>query len=80
MSVDRLKVSIREKVFLDLLERLDVGPEAATMVGDSWERDVEGALGAGMSAVWIAAGRTPPAAHERLTVIDSVVGLGDVLD
>ena len=68
------------EVFLGLLERLDVGPEAATMVGDSWERDVEGALGAGMSAVWIAAGRTPPAAHERLTVIDSVVGLGDVLD
>ena len=70
----------RPEVFHGLLERLDVAPEASVMVGDSWERDVEGALAAGMSAVWIGAGRTPPAEHERLTVIDSVVELEGVLD
>ena len=70
----------RPEVFHGLLERLDVAPEASVMVGDSWERAVEGALAAGMSAVWIGAGRTPPAEHERLTVIDSVVELEGVLD
>ena len=50
------------------------------MVGDSWERDVEGGLAAGMSAVWIADGRTPPRAHPRVTVVDSVVELADLLD
>jgi len=68
------------EVFLGLLERLDAEPGASVMVGDSWERDVEGALAAGMSAVWIADGRTPPSQHPRLTVIDSVVELGAVLD
>jgi len=67
------------EVFLGLLEHLDVEPAASVMVGDSWERDVEGALAAGLSAVWIADGRTPPAEHPRLTVIDSVVELVAVL-
>ena len=32
------------------------------MVGDNWERDVGGALGAGLgAAVWISGGRVPPA-------------------
>ena len=43
------------------------------MVGDSWERDVVGALGAGMWAVWIADGRTGARAdRDRVTVVDSV--------
>jgi len=67
-------------VFLTLLDRLGAAPEASIMVGDSWERDVEGALAAGMSAVWIADGRTPPDDLDRVTVIDSVVELVDLLD
>ena len=67
------------EVFLGLLERLDAAPEASVMVGDSWERDVLGGLGAGMSAVWIADGRTPPADLSGVTVIDSVRELVDVL-
>ena len=67
-------------VFLDLLDRLGATPEASIMVGDSWERDVEGALAAGMSAVWIADGRTPPDDRPRVTVVDSVVELVDLLD
>ena len=38
------------------------------MVGDSWERDVTGALAAGMRAVWISHGRTPPFSDARMTV------------
>jgi len=67
-------------VFLGLLDRLGAAPGESIMVGDSWERDVEGALAAGMSAVWIADGRTPPDDHPRVTVVDSVVELVDLLD
>ena len=67
-------------VFLGLLDRLGAAPDASIMVGDSWARDIEGALGAGMSAVWIADGRTPPADLPRVTVVDSVVELVDLLD
>jgi putative hydrolase of the HAD superfamily len=49
------------------------------MVGDSWERDVLGALGAGIKAVWIAAGRTPPEAHPDVTVIEGVAELHTAL-
>ena len=49
-------------IFLHALAALDVEPQAAVMVGDNWERDVEGALSAGLSAVWISHGREPPRA------------------
>jgi putative hydrolase of the HAD superfamily len=68
------------EVFLGLLDRLGTTPEASVMVGDSWERDVEGGLAAGMAVVWIADGRTPPAEHPRVTVVDSVVELPALLD
>ena len=67
-------------VFLGLLDRLGATPEASVMVGDSWERDVLGALGAGMSAVWIADGRPAPEELAGVTVVDSVVDLLDLLD
>jgi FMN phosphatase YigB (HAD superfamily) len=50
------------------------------MVGDSWERDVLGGLGAGMSAVWIADGRPVPEHRPRVAVVDSVLGLPAALD
>jgi HAD superfamily hydrolase (TIGR01549 family) len=50
------------------LELLDVAPEHAVMVGDSWERDVAGALATGMRAVWISDGRRAPESHPRVTV------------
>jgi len=67
-------------VFGLALERLGADAGASVMVGDSWERDVEGGLAAGMTAVWIAAGRTPPAEDPRVTVVDSVRDLADALD
>jgi putative hydrolase of the HAD superfamily len=35
------------------LARLDCRPQDAVMVGDSLSRDIEGALGAGLAAVWL---------------------------
>ncbi len=38
------------------------------MIGDSWERDVMGALAAGMRAVWISHGRAAPFSDARVSV------------
>jgi HAD superfamily hydrolase (TIGR01549 family) len=50
------------------LELVDVAPEHAVMIGDSWERDVTGALAAGMRAVWISHSRTAPFSDARVSV------------
>jgi putative hydrolase of the HAD superfamily len=68
------------KVFLGALDPLGARPEDSVMVGDSWERDIVGALDAGMRAVWIADGRPAPGSDPRVTVVDSVRELDDVLD
>jgi phosphoserine phosphatase len=41
------------EIFAHTLEVLGVTPDRAVMVGDSLERDVEGALAAGLRAVWL---------------------------
>ncbi len=69
----------RPAVFALVLERLGADAEDSVMVGDSWERDVEGALASGMTAVWIADGRPPPERDPRVTVVDSVRELDGVL-
>jgi putative hydrolase of the HAD superfamily len=67
-------------VFELVLDRLGASPEGSVMVGDSWERDVVGALAAGMTACWIADGRTAPWSDPRVSVIDSVRDLDALLD
>lgn len=47
-------------IFLWAAERLGVDPAAVVHVGDSWAADVEGALGAGMRAVWFRGGAARP--------------------
>ena len=42
--------------FTEVVARLGVEPQDAVMVGDSWERDVRGAVSAGLRAVWGRAG------------------------
>jgi putative hydrolase of the HAD superfamily len=59
-------------VFAYALDQLGASPQTTVMVGDSWERDVLGALGAGLSAVWVAGGRTPPEELVGVTVVDTV--------
>ncbi len=66
-------------VFEMVLDRLGARSEHSAMVGDSWERDVEGALGVGMSVYWIAAGRPAPAEHPRVTVVETVSDLSGLL-
>ena len=67
----RASASREPSVFLGLLEGLGADPAASVMVGDSWERDVLGALGAGMSAVWIADGRPVPEHRDRVVAVDT---------
>lgn len=40
-------------VFVHAMKLLNVGPDESVMVGDRYDRDVEGAHAAGMRAVWI---------------------------
>lgn len=56
-------------VFGRALELLDVAPENAVMVGDSWERDVAGALASGIRPVWISHGRPTPNADAGVSVV-----------
>jgi putative hydrolase of the HAD superfamily len=65
--------------FADILGRLETEPHHAVMVGDSWARDIEGALAAGLPSVWIASGRPVPAPQAGVTVIESIDQLADAL-
>jgi putative hydrolase of the HAD superfamily len=66
--------------FCHVLDQLGARAEDATMVGDSWERDVLGATAIGMSAVWI--GDEPGRALdlERVTVVANVGALVETID
>lgn len=67
------------RAFLHAADAVGLPPSEVVMVGDSWERDVAGAVGAGMSAVWLSAGR--PAPHAAgVAVVEHIRDLGSVLD
>jgi putative hydrolase of the HAD superfamily len=57
------------RAFSHVLTELEVSPGEAVMIGDSWERDVRGALRAGMAVIWISGGRTPPEERAEVTVV-----------
>ncbi|WP_346796835.1 HAD family hydrolase [Halomonas sp. Bachu 37] len=67
------------KAFLTALSRLDVAPERAMHVGDSWHEDILPAQQLGMQAVWIApedvAPRALPAGVHRLAHIRQLPAL-----
>jgi putative hydrolase of the HAD superfamily len=54
------------RIFAWTADRLGVAPEEIVHVGDSWAADVEGALGAGFSAIWFRGDRARQA--ERIRV------------
>ena len=60
------KTKPHESIFLALLERLDVAPAEAVMVGDTLDDDVEGALAVGMRAVLIDRDGRHPEVEGRL--------------
>jgi putative hydrolase of the HAD superfamily len=60
-------------VFQHALAQLGCAPADATMVGDSLARDVDGALAAGLGAVWLnRGGRTRPEGRPELVEIASL--------
>jgi phosphoserine phosphatase len=59
-------------IFAHALEGLGTSASTTVMVGDSWERDVLGALGVGMTAVWVADGRAAPDNRPGVSVVDRV--------
>jgi len=65
------------------LAGIDVEPGAALMVGDSFEMDVLGALGAGLHAAWIDTerrGRPPAAAPREFHTLAALRELLELLD
>lgn len=46
------------RVFEIVLAGLGTSPADTVMVGDSWNRDIEGAESVGMRSIWISSGRT----------------------
>jgi putative hydrolase of the HAD superfamily len=70
------KTKPHESIFLALLERLEVVPVEAVMVGDTLHEDVEGALAVGMQAVLIDRDRRHPEVEGRL---EDLSGLASAL-
>lgn len=60
------------EAFRMVLDGLGVAAGEAVMVGDSWERDVRGALAAGITPVWVGGSRPAPEADLPVTVVRSV--------
>jgi putative hydrolase of the HAD superfamily len=65
-------------VFREILEQLGAEPESAVMVGDSWERDIVGAVGVGMPAVWVTRGRAAPGSLPGVTAVTDVGSIVDL--
>jgi FMN phosphatase YigB (HAD superfamily) len=65
--------------FERVLAGMGLEPHQAVMVGDSWGRDVEGAVSCGLPVVWIASGRPVPAELGGVTVIETIEELAEVL-
>jgi putative hydrolase of the HAD superfamily len=68
-------------VFQHALTLLDGDPREATMVGDSMTRDIDGAITAGLQAVWLNRFRRPcPAERSDVTDITTLTDLSAALD
>jgi len=68
-------------IFRLALSALDVAPDAAVMVGDNLNRDVNGARNAGMPAVWVNrnSGLRPDAASRPDVEVPDLAGLDRVV-
>lgn len=66
-------------IFAHTLERLGIGADRAVMIGDSVERDVEGAQAAGIRGIWLNRGDARPPARNGHTQIATLAELAAVL-
>lgn len=68
-------------IFRHALRELKADAPHAVMLGDSWQADIEGALGAGLRAVWFNPRRHPrPAGRADVPEIHSLEPARDVAD
>lgn len=58
----------------------ELGVQKATMIGDSWEHDVLGAIGSGMDAIWLNRYRRPCPDPSLAVEIDGLDPVGNVLE
>jgi putative hydrolase of the HAD superfamily len=69
-----------KRIFALTLDRLAVLPQAAVMVGDSLKRDIGGAQGAGLKAVWVnRAGASLGEGHKPDAQVHDLSHLRDVI-
>ena len=61
--------------FQTIVERLDIDPAAAAMVGDDFDTDVQGALAAGLAAIWYNPGSQGDPARRLLSAIHDLTDL-----
>lgn len=65
--------------FAAVLADLGLPPDRVVMVGDEWQADVEGALAAGLRAVWYDPSRRGECRHPRVRTLHEMRGLPEVL-
>lgn len=66
-------------VFEIVLEQLGSAATDTVMVGDSWNRDIEGAEAVGMRSIWISNGRTVRRQVKGLSVVTTTSQVGALL-
>lgn len=67
------------RIFTHALAEVGADASDATMLGDSWSADIEGALAAGLRAVWLnARGMRRPAARPEVVEIQSLEPAAEV--
>jgi putative hydrolase of the HAD superfamily len=68
------------RIFEPALSALGLEPGSVAMVGDRLDRDVEGAVAAGLAAVWVSGGRVLDPAHPLAASVSAIVESVDALD
>ena len=66
-------------VFRIALQALDTSPGDTVMVGDSWNRDIEGAEAVGMRSIWVSQGRPVRRPVQGLSVVSTTAEAGALL-
>lgn len=66
-------------IFAHTLKRLGIEPQNAVMVGDSIAKDIDGALAAGLGAVWVNRGGLPTQPDRDLVEVSTLDDLSDAL-